>query len=97
MRQWAREHAPTCGSADHAAFIDYWRGVPGAKGRKVDWVATWRNWMRKEHERRSTHTRAPNGQPGTSTTERKVAAALEAGRTVQALYDQQPPRLEIAS
>lgn len=28
-------------------FRDYWRGVPGAKGRKVDWSGTWRNWIRK--------------------------------------------------
>jgi hypothetical protein len=52
---WAREKAPTTGRADHEAFVDYWRGVPGAKGRKLDWAATWRNWMRKEHERRSAN------------------------------------------
>lgn len=28
-------------------FRDYWRGVPGAKGVKLDWLATWRNWVRK--------------------------------------------------
>lgn len=27
-------------------FIDHWRGVPGQKGRKSDWDATWRNWVR---------------------------------------------------
>jgi hypothetical protein len=27
-------------------FADYWHGVAGAKGRKVDWSATWRNWCR---------------------------------------------------
>lgn len=26
-----------------AAFQDYWRGVAGSRGRKVDWLATWRN------------------------------------------------------
>ena len=29
-------------------FGDYWRGVSGAKGVKLDWLATWRNWVRKE-------------------------------------------------
>jgi len=29
-------------------FYDYWTGVPGAKGRKLDWSATWRNWVRDE-------------------------------------------------
>lgn len=27
-------------------FRDYWIGVPGQKGVKLDWFATWRNWMR---------------------------------------------------
>lgn len=29
-------------------FYDYWIAVPGAKGRKLDWSATWRTWVRKE-------------------------------------------------
>ena len=29
-------------------FADYWHGVAGAKARKVDWLATWRNWVRAE-------------------------------------------------
>ena len=29
-------------------FRDYWVAVPGAKGRKLDWFATWRNWVRNE-------------------------------------------------
>lgn len=38
-----------------ASFRDYWRGVPGAKGRKADWPGTWRNWIRRDAEsRRST-------------------------------------------
>lgn len=28
-------------------FSDYWAGVPGAKGRKRDWEATFRNWVRR--------------------------------------------------
>lgn len=31
-----------------ARFSDYWHGVAGAKGRKADWAATWRNWVRGE-------------------------------------------------
>lgn len=38
------------------SFLDYWRSVPGAKGRKLDWQATYRNHLdflanRKPHER----------------------------------------------
>ena len=29
-------------------FKDYWSSVPGLKGVKLDWDATWRNWVRKQ-------------------------------------------------
>jgi uncharacterized protein YdaU (DUF1376 family) len=29
-------------------FYDYWIAKPGAAGRKLDWSATWRTWVRKE-------------------------------------------------
>lgn len=29
-------------------FRDYWIAQPGAKGRKADWPATWRNWVRNQ-------------------------------------------------
>lgn len=28
-------------------FIDYWLAVSGSKGVKLDWDATWRNWVRR--------------------------------------------------
>jgi uncharacterized protein YdaU (DUF1376 family) len=28
-------------------FRDYWNGQPGQKGVKLDWQATWKNWVRK--------------------------------------------------
>lgn len=28
-------------------FKDYWHGAPGAKGTKLDWPGTWRNWIRR--------------------------------------------------
>ncbi|MEV7962365.1 hypothetical protein [Oerskovia paurometabola] len=50
MVEWARTETP---GLNHKAttdrFIDYWRAAPGAKGVKLDWVAVWRNWLRKEH------------------------------------------------
>lgn len=41
-------------------FRDYWVSQPGAKGRKLDWNATWRNWVRNE---RRVHGAGP--PPGT--------------------------------
>lgn len=33
------------------SFRDYWIAVPGSKGSKLDWPATWRNWCRNEAKR----------------------------------------------
>ena len=37
------------------SFTDYWRSVPAAKGRKLDWDATWRNWVRRENGNSGTN------------------------------------------
>ena len=57
-RAWAeqaREIGPTLTTEQiheiAAEFHDYWVAVPGAKGCKLDWLATWRNWVRKEARR----------------------------------------------
>jgi hypothetical protein len=54
-------------------FRDYWHGRAGAAGRKLDWRATWRNWVRSCVERRQIARNAPgshgpraNGQHGGS-------------------------------
>lgn len=39
-------------------FKDYWTGKAGAAARKVDWEATWRNWMRNA----KINTRSPPSQ-----------------------------------
>ena len=31
-------------------FRDHWRAQAGQKGRKADWHATWRNWVRRHNE-----------------------------------------------
>lgn len=91
MAAWARENTPGCGLGDHESFCDYWRSVPGAKGLKLDWIATWRNWMRSEHKKRpraangSAHT--TNGHSEESTGTQRARAAVEAGRELQAMID----------
>ena len=61
MREWAAEEAPLVDvKATTAAFVDYWRALPGQRGVKLDWQATWRNWLRKEQAQlaiRSHHRR----------------------------------------
>lgn len=54
-RQWA-EINTQLGSAgielEADKFRDFWIAQPGAKGRKSDWMATWRNWCRNAGSRR---------------------------------------------
>jgi len=42
-----------------AKFKDYWRATPGQKGVKLDWPATWRNWVRSALDRQG----GPRGSP----------------------------------
>ena len=51
MRAWAKTETPLV-DVDKARveFIDYWLGIPGAKGVKADWLSTWRNNMRRKQE-----------------------------------------------
>jgi len=37
-----------------ARFKDYWIAKPGKDGRKTDWLATWRNWVRNEKSQSRT-------------------------------------------
>jgi len=36
-------------------FRDYWIAQGGAKGRKADWDATWRNWVRNQRRQPGTY------------------------------------------
>ncbi|WP_195393653.1 hypothetical protein [Actinomyces urogenitalis] len=45
---WTRTNAPAAATnTEVERFRDYWAAQPGAKGRKVSWDATWRNWARR--------------------------------------------------
>ena len=47
-RTWAEHERPDVDVALEAAkFRDFWHGKPGKDGRKADWQATWRNWVRR--------------------------------------------------
>jgi hypothetical protein len=65
MAAWGRKEVPaiTGQMADRitAEFIDYWRGAAGAKGVKLDWEATWRNWLRREADKLGGRSSPPRG------------------------------------
>jgi hypothetical protein len=57
MVAWARERCPHVdGRRETEKFINHWRSKPGANATKLDWVATWRNWMLTAADH------APNGR-----------------------------------
>lgn len=62
IRQWAKSKTPDVDlAAACAEFVDYWRGVPGQKGCKLDWDATFRNRLR---EKQGRGPRKSNGASG---------------------------------
>lgn len=88
MRAWyaAQQFGDSVnGLVEHEKFMDYWRACPGIKGRKTDWPATWRNWMREASERAQRRGHRPgnaltpvSGAPRQypSTTDGKVMQTL---------------------
>ena len=48
-RQWAEGERPDVDvEALGDSFRDFWVSKPGKDGRKLDWLATWRNWVRSQ-------------------------------------------------
>jgi hypothetical protein len=63
MLTWARENAPHVDARlEFDVFCDYWREKPGKEGRKITWLGTWRNWMRKAEDRQGPRDRPSRQQ-----------------------------------
>lgn len=66
-----RQECPTVDlEAEHKVFIDYFLGAPGSKGVKLDWPATWRNWMRRKQNE------APRRYPTQSSSKSEAALSF---------------------
>ena len=100
MADWVRKEFPGIdGRRQTELFVDYFRAAPGQKGVKLDWIATWRNWMRKADEyaaARPGHLRAvpaPALELHTFEDYRSHAAGPEAARLLGCAYipREQPP------
>ncbi|AJA43378.1 replication initiation protein [Mycobacterium phage Sbash] len=69
--------------AEHEKFTDYWRGTAGAKGRKADWTATWRNWIRRADENAPrTSASAPAASNGLGKPSQKALGWEKAGEAL---------------
>jgi hypothetical protein len=73
MVAWARDRVPHVdGRTETEKFINYWKAKSGAGATKVDWPATWRNWMLNAAERAPARA-SPGFQ---SQTDANIAALL---------------------
>ena len=50
------------GKTETRQFCDYWHAKPGKDGRKLDWIETWRNWMRTAEDRQGPRDRPTRQQ-----------------------------------
>jgi hypothetical protein len=95
MRAWFREQhyggSPARWLEEHRRFVDYWIAKPGAAGVKLDWPATWRNWMRKAAERIGPTTaaqRAPAYKTAAEKGEERRSEEAEVARIADELAAQ---------
>lgn len=64
---------------EHRKFVDYWISQPGQKGVRLNWDATWRNWVRRAAENASRGYRAnPDEKAQRSRDTGRALAALAA-------------------
>jgi hypothetical protein len=79
MVTWAREKCPQVdGKAETEKFVNHWTAKSGKDATKLDWPATWRNWMLNSRDRYGARA-----SPGTDLTPhngtRPSTAELRAG------------------
>lgn len=75
MMEWAEAKAMDLDiELETEKFINYWQSASGQKGVKLDWVATWRNWMLNAKEYRKN---GANQNKRTSTNRDKLSEYQE--------------------
>lgn len=89
MVAWARAECPHVdGRTETAKFIDYWRAKTGRDATKLDWVATWRNWMRRAAE----HTQPRGRHARQAETDEMFDRAMQRARARDAQEANGDPR-----
>lgn len=67
MVAWARRECPQVnGKRETEKFINYWTAKTGQAATKLDWPATWRNWMLGAAERSGPASNGQSPLPGVS-------------------------------
>jgi hypothetical protein len=84
-RRWARDHLYTSPDLIIDEFRDYWIGVPGSRGCKLDWDATFRNRIREKTKPGGNH--AASGGSGVNRAQARTDGNIEAAkRALESLY-----------
>jgi len=64
MLAWATQRVPTVVLAvETEKFINYWQAKSGRDAAKLDWAATWRNWMLNAYERQPRQLKSVDDDP----------------------------------
>lgn len=85
MRSWAQQNVPGL-DIDWCTqqFVDYWAAKSGKDAIKLDWPATWRKWMRTEHENPNARRVQGRASPGPSDLLRRAGTPpIPGGLTLQ--------------
>ena len=68
-------------------FSDHWKSQPGSKGIKLDWFATWRNWVRREKSFNRTERLSIADQTRVVVEEFKLKLRQEEQQTQGEIYE----------
>lgn len=73
MRDFAKAGFPQINiTAETQKFCDHYRSVAGQRGIRIDWIATWRNWIREADSRKQSRQTSsfakPESKPSTAPT-----------------------------
>ena len=75
MREWARANVPLVDiDFETHQFCDYWRSK-AANATKLDWLGTWRVWMRSAQSRLPANRYAPAGNGSRAVRETEAPGA----------------------
>lgn len=90
MVAYAREKCPNVdGALETEKFINYWTAKTGKDATKLDWVATWKNWMLR------AQGSAPAAQPVPNRSEARLNQNLTQLQQWKAQKEQQQTHLEL--
>ncbi len=90
MVAWARDNCPQVdGRVETEKFVNHWHAKTGRDATKLDWPATWRNWMLNARDRYGPARASPGNGAYVATSDRKVAQVDVALANVKAKMQQQ--------